>query len=58
MARYSVPEEILNKALEYLGTKPYIETAGLIQAIQQNSVKVEETPPLPDGLPKEPHKAK
>lgn len=32
---YSVPDTLLNKILQYLGNRPYVETFELIQAIQE-----------------------
>lgn len=52
MANYALPEDILNKTLEYLGTRPFIESAGLIQAIQQNAKKLEEAAPEAVEAPK------
>lgn len=31
---YKVKEETINKILNYLATKPYVEVAGLIQVLQ------------------------
>lgn len=39
MNRYSLSEETLNKILGYLGNKPYVESAGLVDAIR-NDVKL------------------
>jgi len=33
----SLPIEVVNKVLTYLGTRPYSEVAGLISAVQNNS---------------------
>jgi hypothetical protein len=38
---YQLSEETLNAVLQYLGSKPYTEVAGLIAAIQK-AEKVEE----------------
>jgi len=40
--RVSVQKEVLEAVLTYLGKRPYIETASLIHAVQQDARVVEE----------------
>lgn len=35
MKEYSIPEQLLNEILQYLGSKPYIEVAPIIAKIGQ-----------------------
>jgi len=35
MKEYSVPEQLINEILQYLGSKPYIEVAQIIAKIGQ-----------------------
>ena len=41
MDKYEIAEDLINKILGYLGTRPYIEVAGLITEIQGGVKKVE-----------------
>lgn len=43
MKYYSVPEQLVNSILNYLGSKPYVEVAALINALGQ----IQEVPPAP-----------
>lgn len=38
---FTLPDTIINSILGYLGTRPFQEVAGLIEAVQKNAVKVE-----------------
>jgi hypothetical protein len=40
--KYEIAEDLINKILGYLGTRPYIEVAGLITEIQGGVKKVED----------------
>jgi len=42
MYKYEIAEDLINKILGYLGTRPYIEVAGLITEIQAGVKKVED----------------
>jgi hypothetical protein len=41
MSQYEIAEDLINKILGYLGTRPYIEVAGLIAEIHGGVKKLE-----------------
>lgn len=50
MKNYAVSEQLVNAILSYLGSKPYVEVAQLINALSQ----IKEAPPAPLAVVPEP----
>jgi len=44
METINLPTTLVNNLLQYLGSRPYVEVANLISAIQQEASKQEEKP--------------
>lgn len=42
MKNYSVPEGTLNAVLAYLGTRPYVDVANLVDSIRSQSKEIVE----------------
>lgn len=40
----NISTDLLNAILQYLGNRPYVEVAGIINAIQQEAAKKPEEP--------------
>lgn len=39
MDNLTLPTQLVNAIMQYLGSRPFVEVAGLIQAIQQEAAK-------------------
>jgi hypothetical protein len=50
MDNLTLPTQLVNGILQYLGSRPYVEVAGLIQAIQQEAAKQGAQPEQAPGL--------
>ena len=52
MDEIKLSTNLLNAILQYLGTKPFAEVTGLIQAVQQEAAKqgAQQTPPVATSL--------
>lgn len=50
MDNLTLPTQLVNSILQYLGSRPFVEVAGLIQAIQQEAAKQGAQPEQAPGL--------
>lgn len=48
MDELKLSTNLINGILQYLGTRPFVEVAGLIQAIQEEAAKQGAQPVAPD----------
>ena len=50
MNEMKLPVELINGILQYLGSRPFVEVAGLIKAIQDEAAKQGQEPVTQPGL--------
>jgi hypothetical protein len=50
MNELKLPVELVNAIMQYLGSRPFVEVAGLIQAVQQEAAKQGAQPEAAPGL--------
>ena len=50
MNELKLPVELVNAIMQYLGSRPFVEVVGLIQAVQQEAAKQGAQPEAAPGL--------
>jgi len=50
MDEIKLPTQLVNAIMQYLGSRPFVEVAGLIQAVQQEAGKQGAQPEAAPGL--------